>query len=228
MIDERFVLLGFAISLVGTLRYCRLTLLGRVIPNRVSWFLWTLVPLIGFCAQLSDGVGWPAVLTLSIGVGPGLVFLAACRRGGGRWVPTAIDRVCAAVAAVAIAAWLVSGSAGTAVLLTILADAVAAVPTIVKAWRAPWTEYPLTFALGGINGVLTVATISDWRPQVWAFPVYVMCLGMGLCSLVIVRSRVTTRARQTPHPPPGSAPTADAPARPAPRDPDSTPSPPSR
>jgi hypothetical protein len=54
VIDPHFVWLGAALSMLGAASYCRETLHGRVRPNRVSWLLWAVAPLIAFAAQVSD------------------------------------------------------------------------------------------------------------------------------------------------------------------------------
>ena len=51
MIDERFVFLGALLSLIGNFKYILETVNGRVKPNRVSFFLWSLAPLIAFCCR---------------------------------------------------------------------------------------------------------------------------------------------------------------------------------
>lgn len=62
VLDPRFVILGALLSSAGALGYARQTLLGAVAPNRVTWLLWTIAPLIACAAELTDGVGLPALL----------------------------------------------------------------------------------------------------------------------------------------------------------------------
>ena len=57
MLDARFVLLGAALHAVGSIRYLLRTLQGTAIPNRVTWALWAVAPLIAFAAEISRGVG---------------------------------------------------------------------------------------------------------------------------------------------------------------------------
>ena len=52
MIDERFVIIGAFLSMIGQLTYAIDTVKGKIKPNRVTWFLWALIPLIAFVAEI--------------------------------------------------------------------------------------------------------------------------------------------------------------------------------
>ena len=56
MLPEWVIYIGTALSFIGGLSYVRLTMLGKVQPNRLSWLLLTIVPMIAFFAALSEGV----------------------------------------------------------------------------------------------------------------------------------------------------------------------------
>ena len=77
MLDPSWVYLSAALGLVGSTRYAIATITGTARPNLVTWVLWAVAPLIGFFAQLSAGVGLPAVLTLAAGLGPLIVVVPA-------------------------------------------------------------------------------------------------------------------------------------------------------
>lgn len=177
MIDPRFVFLGAALSMVGTLSYALLTVRGEVRPNRLSWFLWAAASLTGFGAQLDDGVGLSAVLTFSMGAGPAVVFLASFANRSSYWRLTFADLLCGIASVLALAIWLALDDPQTAVLFAVLGDLAAAIPTFRKAWSAPGTENPLVFGLVAVNGIITLLTITVWDPAVWAFPVYATTLG---------------------------------------------------
>lgn len=194
MIDPRFVFLGAALSMLGTLSYALLTVRGRVIPNRLSWFLWAAASLTGFGAQLDDGVGWSAVLTFSMGAGPAVVFLASFANRSSYWRLSFTDFLCGAASLLALAIWLAWDDPPTAVIFAVLGDLAAAIPTYRKAWSAPETENPFVFGFLTVNGIITLLTIEVWEPVVWAFPVYATVLGISLVLIIAVRQRRTGKA----------------------------------
>jgi hypothetical protein len=187
VIDPHFVWLGAALSMLGAASYCRETLSGRVRPNRVSWLLWAVAPLIAFAAQISGGVGLPSVLALSVGVGPLCVFVCSFAAGAGRWRLGRLDLACGALSVLAIVLWLVSGSGTVAIVMSIAADALAAVPTLVKAVRAPETEHAGPFRNGVGNATITLLTIRHWSFSSAGFPVYILLLAGTLYALIRFR-----------------------------------------
>ena len=77
MIDAHFAILAAVITVAGNAVYAVDTVRGNTQPNRVSWMLWTLAPLIAFAAEVSQGVGLQSLLTFAIGFGPLLVVCAS-------------------------------------------------------------------------------------------------------------------------------------------------------
>jgi TRAP-type C4-dicarboxylate transport system permease small subunit len=70
------VIISALLILWGGYAYFRDTLVGRTKPNRVSWFLWALAPLVSFGAAFSvDADIWASVRVLVGGVASGVIFL---------------------------------------------------------------------------------------------------------------------------------------------------------
>jgi len=57
MLDVKFVLVGALLNLSGSSKYVFETIKGRTKPNRISWLMWAIAPLIAFAAELNQGVG---------------------------------------------------------------------------------------------------------------------------------------------------------------------------
>ncbi|MBK0417988.1 hypothetical protein JD276_02925 [Leucobacter sp. CSA1] len=193
MIDPRWVFLSMVFSLIGALRYAYLTLRGRVRPNLVSWSLWAAAPLIGFLAQLDAGVGMPALQTLASGLAPLLVLVSGLVSRHGRVRLSAFDLSCGGVALVAIVVWLALGNAPLAVLFAIAADAIAAIPTLIKAWRDPRSENASFYALIGAGSIVTLCTVASWRPEVWGFSAYILVLCTTLICVILGRRAAAVR-----------------------------------
>lgn len=190
MIDPRWVFVSAVLGIAGSVRYAVAVVRGTVRPNLVTWSLWAAVPLIAFSAQLDSGVGLPAVQTLVAGAGPLVVVVTGLctRRNLARL--GVFDLACAAVAGAALGAWLGLGEAALAVVFAVAADAAAALPTVVKAWRDPASENLLFYVLVGTGAAVTLLTISSWSPAAWAFAAYVLTLCASLVAVVSVRRRV--------------------------------------
>lgn len=81
--------------LVGGAKYIKGTVSGQIQPNKVSWFMWSLVPLIAFAAEIKQGVGiLPALMTFMAGFVPLLIFIASFVNKKAYWKIERIDLAC--------------------------------------------------------------------------------------------------------------------------------------
>lgn len=180
MIPEQFIYVGTALAIYGGLSYLVDTVKGRVKPNRVTWFLWALAPLIAFAAEVKQGVGMQAMLTFIVGFNPLMIFIASFVNKKSKWEISKLDIICAVISLLGIVFWALTRVGNIAIAFSILADAVAGVPTIVKSYKAPETESYKPFFFAAINALITLFTITVWTFAHYAFPLiysrYAYCL----------------------------------------------------
>ncbi|MEY9967855.1 hypothetical protein ABIA33_005935 [Streptacidiphilus sp. MAP12-16] len=180
---------GALLNLCGSGVYALRTLRGSVRPNPVTWLLWALAPGVAFVAQAARHVGLPALTTLSVGLGPLLVFLCALSRPGFRSTrPTCAELCCGAMALAALIGWWITADPNTALALSILADGCAALPTIVKSYRRPETEDRTVYALMAFSAALTLITLPAWTFTAAGFSCYLLTLCGTLLVLLSRRS----------------------------------------
>ena len=74
MISVNWVYVGSAIGALGAAVYLRDTLRGTTKPNRVTWLLWAIAPLLAAGVEFDEGIGLRALPTFMIGFMPLLVF----------------------------------------------------------------------------------------------------------------------------------------------------------
>ncbi len=189
MINENFVWLGLAIMMAGTYSYLAATLVGRARPNRVTFLIWAAAPLIAFVAELNEGVGLRSVMTFSVGLGPLLILIASFVNKKSYWKVTRFDLVCGAFAAAALVLWQITGDGNVAIALALLADFLAALPTLVKSWRFPRTEVPWNYIGGAINSAIAMLVITQWSFASAAFPVYIFAICVVLAAVIVLRGR---------------------------------------
>ncbi len=187
MLAPEWVFVAAALGLIGSVRYAVATLVGTARPNLVTFSLWAAAPLIGFFAQLDAGVGLPAVQTLAAGVGPLVVVVSGLVTRHGKARIGVFDLACACVSGLALAVWLGLGQAPLAVFVAVAADAIAALPTIRKAWHDPDSENVLFYVLVGTGAAITLLTITTWEPSAWAFALYILVLCVLLVVVVTAR-----------------------------------------
>src|SRR6266446_4567615 len=149
MINQNFVILGAIIAAIGSLSYLIDTVKGKVKPNRVSFLLWSLAPLIAFVAELKQGVGLQALMTFVVGFLPLTIFIASYFNKRAEWKLTRFDLTCGALSLIGLVLWYITKSGNVAIVFSILADGLAALPTLVNSFTAPETEssFPLLAAI---------------------------------------------------------------------------------
>lgn len=193
MIDPNFVIVGFIINLVGGASYVKDTLNGTAKPNRVSWFLWTLAPMIAFAAEIKSGVGIQALMTFSVGFVPLMVIIASFVNKRAYWKIEKLDYFCGLLSILGLIFWYITKVGNIAIIFSILADALAAIPTLIKSYKAPESESAFVFLSSTINAVITLLTIRLWNFSHYGFPVYMVVLNLVIY-LLIVRIKLKKKA----------------------------------
>ncbi|OGE64555.1 hypothetical protein A3I48_03530 [Candidatus Daviesbacteria bacterium RIFCSPLOWO2_02_FULL_36_7] len=184
MLNENFVILGFVIATLGGLKYLVETIQGRVKPNRVTFFIWALAPLIAFTAEIKQGVGIQSLMTFGVGFGSLLIFIASFVNKKAQWKLGLFDFTCGVLSLMGILFWYITRSGNIAITFSIIADGLAALPTIVKSFRYPETENSWAYLTAAISASLTLLTIDSWDFAHYGFPVYILIVCLIIFSLV--------------------------------------------
>ncbi|HUD11855.1 MAG TPA: hypothetical protein VMS08_05570 [Candidatus Saccharimonadia bacterium] len=180
MLDPRFVIFGALLNLFGSGAYIRDTLRGQTRPNRVSWLLWSIAPMIAFGGEIGEHVGIQALTTFMAGFCPLLVLTTSFVNRKAYWQLTRFDIGCGILSLCAVVLWAITRTGNIAIIFSVLADGLAATPTIIKSYRHPDTESSIAFLASGTSGVITLLTIHSWTFALAAFPIYLV-----LCNAVI-------------------------------------------
>src|SRR3989344_7036794 len=127
MLDSNAVIVGAVISFIGAVSYLVDTLKGKTKPNRVSWFIWTVAPLIAFSAELSKGVGIQSLMTFMVGFNPLLILLASFVNKKSEWKLGRLDFICGGLAILGLIFWMILREGNVAIFFAIVADGLAAI-----------------------------------------------------------------------------------------------------
>ncbi|MGH7246196.1 MAG: hypothetical protein ACREGI_04665 [Candidatus Levyibacteriota bacterium] len=184
MINENFVLLGAFFNLIGGWSYFIKTLKGEVKPNKVTWFLWALAPLIAFTAEIKQGVGLQSLLTFMVGFNPLIIFLASFVNKKSFWKIHAFDIFCGLFSLAGILGWILTHNGNFAIGFSILADGLASLPTVIKSYKFPETEDYKIFLFAGLSAIITLLTLKIWSFAYFGFPLYILTLSIILVYLL--------------------------------------------
>lgn len=180
------VIIGAIVQLSGIVFYIKETIKGNTKPNRVSWLMWSIAPLIGTAAALSSSVSWAALPVFISGFGPFLVFLFSFSNKKSYWHLGIFDYFCGFFSLLALIFWLITKDPTMAIVLAIISDGLATIPTLLKSWRHPETESSSSYATGLFNAATAFLAVKYWGFNEIAFPIYLLCAD-GLLVLFISR-----------------------------------------
>jgi len=187
MLNQNFVIIGALIGAVGSVAYLVDTVKGKVKPNRVSFLLWSIAPLIAFAAQIEQGVGLESLMTFSTGFLPLTTFIASFVNKKAEWKITKFDLGCGVLSILGLILWLVTKVGNIAITFSILADALAAIPTLVKAYRYPDTELAWPWIATVFGVILTLLTLNRLTFANSGFIIYILIVNTLIFSLVQFR-----------------------------------------
>ncbi len=193
MLPEYFAIIGAVIASGGGLYYLYETIKGTAQPNRVTWLLWGVLPMITFIAQRVQGVeglSWPSFVA---GFTPFLVVAASFLNKKAYWKTQPLDYTLMGSAIIGIILWIVTKEPNLAILFTILADLLASIPTILKSFRHPETESWIAYAISTFGFGIAVLSIHSFNFQNSAFVIYLFWV-QAILTVLTIRAPLRQRA----------------------------------
>ena len=184
MLNPNFVIVGVLLQIIGSWSYLRDTIKGKIQPNKVTWFLWALAPLIAFAAEVKQGVGILALTTFIVGFIPLVIFIASFVNKKSEWKITKLDIFCGTVSLGGILLWSITKVGNIAIFFSILADGLAATPTIIKSYRYPETENATIYLFAIINAAIGILAVQKWAFEQYGYPVYLLLVDLILFLLI--------------------------------------------
>ena len=174
-----------ALAVAAVIPYVKDILHGSTRPNIVSWGLWVLLLLISIFAQISAGASWSLVFLIGDLVGTSLI-LVLCLVGYGYQEYGWLEGVCLLLAVIAIVSWQLTRQPLLAIIFAIIADLMASIPTVVKAYRDPRSEHPASWFVVVLAAALGLLSTTIVNPANLIFPAYVLLINGLIGSLALM------------------------------------------
>jgi hypothetical protein len=175
-------------SLIAASAYIRSMFKGQTKPNRITWLMWTIAPLVATAASVSNGVGWAVIPVFISGFSPFLVFTASFFSKKAYWKLSTFDYLCGILSGLAVALWLLTDNPNLGIVFAIISDALAAVPTLSKAWHNPETESAWPFIIGTFSPLTSFLAAKTWTFSELAFPIYLIAINAFILFFIAKKS----------------------------------------
>jgi len=177
---EFLVLIAASATLVAAIAYIRSMFKGHTKPNRVTWLMWTIAPFTATFASFSSGATWAVVPVFMSGLSPFMILLASFLNKRAYWKLSLFDYACGALSVLALVLWYVTENPNVAIAFAIISDALAATPTLHKAWRNPESEFSWPFLVGVFSPMTSFLVTQTWAFSDVAFPAYLVLINILL------------------------------------------------
>lgn len=145
---------------------------GKTKPQRITWFIWTVLGFIAFFSQVSLGAHWSLLYVGLNAAGNLAVFLLSLKFGVGGW--KRLDIFALLIAGIGVAISLAAKAPLAALAGSIIADFAGAALTLYKSYFQPSTETSSTWFFAGTSSLLAAFAVGSWSFSLLLYPVY-MC-----------------------------------------------------
>ncbi|HMS24159.1 MAG TPA: hypothetical protein PKB15_00475 [Acidimicrobiia bacterium] len=173
-----FGVIGLVLNCIGYAPYIRGIFAGTVKPQRITWGIWTILVGIPFINQVHNGGGYSSYFFGSVTVLTTVVFVLSITRGvGGR---SGFDVIVLIAAVILFIVWALTRDTRITTIIAVTIDGVAALPTLVKAYKYPQTEVYLQWVLAACGGFFGMLALPRVNYILLIYPVYVITMNSSI------------------------------------------------
>lgn len=163
---------------------------GTVKPNRISWFIWSVIGFAFWLITPDTADEVTRMLTVIFWVNPTLIFILTLFKGE-YFKPDRLETFSLMIGLGAIAVWLIfkNSSGVLPTLIAIAADFCALLPTLRFVIKAPQEEAPMAWICFFLGSFIAIFGIEHYTLESLLLPVY-MTIGSSFVVFPLIRYRI--------------------------------------
>lgn len=184
MIDLQliFSLLGSVFTIICFIPYIVSILQGKTKPNRATWWVWAINGTILSLGNIAIGANYTLLPIICPVAAQWYIAILSIKHGEGGW--NRFDRRCFVASGISFILWRILNYDLIAIILPLLVDVFAALPTLKKSFAEPETEDLLTYVLYTVGGLFTVMAVQEWTFAIAITPIYILLLNAAIVLLL--------------------------------------------
>ncbi len=178
---ELLAIIAAVLAFVGNISYLKDVAKGVVHPHPYTWFIWSIVSMTTFFGGLAKGAGIGALPTGVAEAFTIIIFLFSLKylfMGKSEHIRAqirTIDHYFLAIALLGLIPWALTKDPTISVVIVVLIDIVAFIPTLRKTWSQPKTEQPLLYEMNVARHILTLFSLQSYNIATTIHSVSMIC-----------------------------------------------------
>jgi hypothetical protein len=174
------------LTFTAYISYFRDILKGKTHPHIYSWALWWFLGVLVVALQIEGEAGAAVLVSVAASMMCAVVVLLSLKRGT-RDI-TKLDGHVAFLGLLAIVFWLIVKQPVVSVILLIVADLLAFIPTIRKSWNKPHSETLSLYVTNAVRFSMALFAVKEYSFLSSAWIIF-WALGNGLFALMLIVRR---------------------------------------
>jgi len=176
-------LVAVVLAFISSFIYIRDIFRGNTKPHTYTWLIWAIVTAIAFLGQVVSGGGPGAWATGASTLVTIFVFFLSFKYGTDNI--TTFDKVCLALALMAMLPWLLAESVLWSVILASAIDMIGFFPTMRKTWHAPTSESLSSMWVDSAKHTLSIVALRNYSMVNWLYPAMVLVTKVIIISEIV-------------------------------------------
>jgi hypothetical protein len=181
------IVVASVIPIIGAVPYFIDSLKQKTHPKFATWSTWALLNAINAAAAYADGALPTAVASTAGTIATGAIAAVALKNGFSQYAR--FDALCQGLALFGIVLWLFSSEPAAAVVMILIVDLFAGLPTLRHAWTSPFAETPAAFLTGAIGSLIILASLEQFTFVGVALPLWILLFDVLVVAIIFIRRR---------------------------------------
>jgi hypothetical protein len=177
------------LAIIGNVSYLKDVFKEKVHPHPYTWFIWSIVSMTTFFGGLAKGAGIGALPT---GIAEGftiIIFLFSLKylfQGKAGHIRM-IDNYFLAIALLGLIPWALTKDPTISVIIVVLIDIIAFMPTLRKTWKHPDTEQPLLYEMNVGRHILTLFSLGSYNIATTFHSIAMICTNTVMTGFIFAK-----------------------------------------
>jgi hypothetical protein len=156
-----FAIIGALLAIAGNLPYLNDVIKKKVQPHPYTWFVWSIVSGVTFFGQVAKGAGVAAIAFGASEIFTIIIFFFSLSYGF-KNIPKK-DSYFLFAALLGIVPWIILNDPTWSVIIMVIIDLIAFIPTLRKTWFKPKTESPMLYGSNVLRHGLALLALSSYN-----------------------------------------------------------------